>query len=39
MSNGSGAVFDTMTKDNHGVSVIVDAVDGTLYYYESTGTY
>lgn len=39
MSMGSGAAFETMTKDNHGISVVVDAVDGTLYYYESTGAY
>ena len=39
MSSGSGTVFDTMTRDNHGTSVVVDAVNGTLYYYESTGAY
>lgn len=39
MSAGSGAAFETMTKDNHGISVVVDALDGTLYYYEGTGAY
>ncbi len=31
--------FETMTNDSHGVSVIVDALDGELYYYEGTGAY
>ena len=39
MSGGSGAVSDAMTRDYHGMSIVVDAVDGTLYYYESTGIY
>lgn len=29
----------SLTKDNHGISVIVDALDTNLYYYESTGAY
>ena len=39
MSAGSGTAFETMTKDTHGASVVVDALDGTLYYYEGTGGY
>lgn len=39
MSGGSGTVSDAMTRDYHGMSIVVDAVDGTLYYYESTGIY
>lgn len=31
--------YETMTNDSHGVSVIVDALDGELYYYEGTGAY
>lgn len=38
-TDNSGMVFNTMTKDSHGVSVLVDALDGTLYYYENTGAY
>ena len=30
---------DSLTKDNHGISVIVDALDTNLYYYESTSAY
>lgn len=35
----SGSAFNTSTDDIHGASVIVDALDGTLYYYEETGGY
>lgn len=31
--------YETLTNDGHGVSVIVDALDGELYYYEGTGAY
>lgn len=31
--------FVATTKDCHGNSVLVDALDGTLYYYQSTGAY
>ncbi|MEE3393870.1 MAG: hypothetical protein VZR00_09290 [Lachnospiraceae bacterium] len=33
------AIYGTRTKDGHGASVIVDALDGSLYYYEDTGGY
>ena len=39
MSAGSGTLFETMTQDSHGTSVVVDALDGTLYYYDGTGAY
>lgn len=35
--NGIG--FDTLTNDNFGVCIIVDAIDGTLYYYEGSINY
>ncbi len=31
--------FDTNTKDVHGTSVVVDALDGSIYYYQGTGAY
>lgn len=33
------SLYETMTSDGHGASVIVDALDGELYYYEGTGAY
>ena len=39
MTGASGSAFNTSTDDIHGASVIVDALDGTLYYYEETGGY
>lgn len=36
-SNGFG--FDTLTNDNYGVCIMVDAIDGTLYYYEGSINY
>ena len=39
MSASSGTLFETMTQDSHGTSVVVDALDGTLYYYDGTGAY
>lgn len=33
------SMYETMTNDGHGVSVLVDALDGELYYYEGTGAY
>lgn len=39
MTGASGSAFNTSTDDIHGASVIVDALDGTLYYYEETGEY
>jgi hypothetical protein len=39
LSDDGSGVFDATTKDKHGTSVLVDAIDGTLYYYQETGAY
>jgi hypothetical protein len=39
LSDDGSGVFDAITKDKHGTSVLVDAIDGTLYYYQETGAY
>lgn len=36
---GNGGASGNLTKDSHGISVIVDALDTNLYYYESTSAY
>lgn len=36
---GNGGAAGNLTKDSHGISVIVDALDTNLYYYESTSAY
>lgn len=37
MSQGSDSISPGFTKDNHGTTVVTDAIDGTLYYYEEAG--
>lgn len=39
MAPAGGAVYDTGVLGMHGTSIIVDAVDGELYYYDMTGGY
>lgn len=39
MSEGGTNDFASRTKDYHGNSALVDALDGTLYYYMDTGAY
>lgn len=39
MTKSLGSSFETTTDDVHGASVVVDALDGSLYYYEETGVY